>query len=74
MKKVYKKLTEDQKKLGVIFSSTLSKFRTEQSEDTTHEVTEDNINNTSGPKNKIELLKDDKFFNNSHWNYNIIRE
>lgn len=70
MQKVYKKLTEDQKKRGVIFSSCLSVGRTEQDGDTIHEVLKDgeDING------HIERLKDDKFFNSSHWNFNIIRE
>ena len=70
MIKVYKKLTEEQKKRGVIFSSCLSVGRTETTEDTKHEVLNDNEN-----KNDIiARLKDDKFFNSSPWNFNIIRE
>ena len=69
MRKIYKKLTEDQKKRNVIFSSCLSVYTTEQETDTIHEVL-----NTDEDKNEtIKRLKDDKFFNKSHFKYNIIR-
>lgn len=84
MNKIYKKLTEEQKKRGVIFSSCLSVGRTETEKDTIHEVfkvTEDKtkpnyIINRGYSENEEEIkrLRDDKFFNNSHWNFNIIRE
>ena len=70
VKKVYKKPTEEQKKRGVIFSSCLSKYREEMKGDTIHEIQKD-ADDISGT---IERLKDDKFFNSSHWNFNIIRE
>jgi len=69
MKKVFKKLTEEQKRNGVMFSSALSKFRTERQEDRIHKVYKDD-------KNKdvvIDRLLDDKSFNHSPWKYNIIR-
>ena len=69
MKKIYKKLTSDQIKRGVVFTSTLSKYNFETSDDTTHEVTADDAERWT----KIERLKDDKFFRNSHFNFNIIR-
>jgi len=69
MKKVYMDLTEDQKARGIMFTSTLSTERTEQEGDTTHEVEEDNIDR----HNMIRRLKDDSFFNDSPWTYNIIR-
>lgn len=69
MKKVYMDLTEDQKSRGIIFTSTLSTERTEQEGDTTHEVEEDNLDR----HNMIRRLKDDSFFNDSPWTYNIIR-
>jgi len=69
MRKIYKKLSTEQKERGVIFASTLSIYRFETIEDTTHEVL-----NTDGDKwRTIDRLKDDKFFNNSHFKYNIIR-
>ena len=70
MQKVYKKLTEDQKQRGIIFSSCLSVCREEMQEDTIHEV-----KNTDEDKNeKMRRLTDDKFFNASHWKFNIIRK
>jgi hypothetical protein len=70
VKKVYKKLTEEQKQRGVVFSSCLSKYRTEQSTDLIHEVLKDD----SDISGHITRLKDDRFFNGSPWNFNIIRE
>lgn len=69
MRKVYRKLTKDQKERGVIFSSTLSRAKTELVGDTIHEVKADDPERYE----KIERLKDDKFFRDSCWNYNIIR-
>jgi len=69
MKKVYHKLTEEQKTRGVIFSSTLSTNKVELMGDTVHEVLKDD----EEPGHHIELLKNDKFFNNSPYKYNIIR-
>jgi len=69
MQKVYKKLSQDQIKRGVIFSSCLSVFRTEQSTDLIHEVLESEPDKWQ----RVERLKDDKFFNASHWKYNILR-
>ena len=71
MKKVYKKLTEEQKSRGVVFSSCLSEFRTEQSKDTTHEVWF-GIEEEQKEK-QIKRLKNDKFFKQSHFKFNIIR-
>jgi len=70
MKKVYKELTEEQKERKVIFSSTLSEKRTEQEGDTTHEV----IKGDEDGKIVISRLLNDSFFNNSPWDYNIIRK
>lgn len=69
MRKIYRKLTKDQKERGIIFSSTLSRYTTELTTDTIHEVHKDDPD----AYNKIQRLKDDKFFNNSPWKYNIIR-
>ena len=69
MQKVYKKLSQDQIKRGVIFSSCLSVFRTEQSTDLIHEVLESEPDKWQ----RVERLKVDKFFNASHWKYNILR-
>ncbi len=69
MRKIYKPLTEEQKAEGLIFTSTLSKYTTEQPDDLTHKIyrTDEDIDQ------HIERLKDDKFFNSSPWKYNIIR-
>lgn len=69
MRKVFKELTQDQKDRGVIFSSTLSKFQSEQPGDRIHEVTDA----TENKELIIHRLNDDKFFKNSPWKYNIIR-
>ena len=68
--KVYKKLTEEQKKRGVIFSSCLSVYRYEVTDSKTHEV----FKIDEDKHEKIIRLKDDKFFNNSHFKFNIIRK
>lgn len=70
MKKVYKKLTDEQIKQGVIFTSCLSEFKTEQKSDTIHEV----LNSYGDKDERIKRLLDDKFFNDSHFIFNIIRE
>ena len=71
MRKIYKRLTADQKERGVIFSSTLSRATTELAGDTIHEVLEIDRDKYD----IIERLKDDKFFNDNTcgWKYNIIR-
>ena len=72
MKKIYKKLTKEQLKRNVIFSNCLSEFRTEMENDRIHEIFKDW---SSEEKLKTaERLMNDKFFNASHWNFNIIRE
>jgi len=69
MKKVYMKLTKEQIKKGIIFSSCLSKYKTEQEQDTMHEVHKEDTEQDI----IISRLLEDKFFNPSPWNYNIIR-
>ena len=69
MKKVYRKLTRDQKERGVIFSSALSKARVEQARDRIHEV----MGNDPEKDRLIRNLKEDEFFDGSQYNYNIIR-
>ena len=114
MKKLYRKLTKDQKERGVIFSSCLSSETVEQENDRIEELKNyktfkleksiefDCSSNLEDFKEKYEQafkelqeqiiiqselkgngdqdletikkrLLDDSFFNNSHWNYNIIR-
>jgi len=64
MRKVYKKLTKEQKTKGVIFSSQL------QPGGTAHEV----FKNDENKHKVIARLEDDKFFNNSsNFKYNEIR-
>lgn len=70
MRKIYKRLTADQRQRGVIFSSTLSKHTTEMENDTMHEVFADD----EDKHRIIQNLKDDSFFNGSPWKYNIIRQ
>ena len=68
--KVYKKLTDEQKKRGVIFSSCLSVYRYELTDSTIHEV----FKTDEDKHEQITRLKDDKFFNKSHFKFNIIRD
>ena len=70
MRKIYKKLTKDQINRGVIFSSCLSVYKFETIEDTIHEV----LNTQKDKDEIIRRLKDDKFFKNSHFKFNIIRK
>ena len=70
MKKVYRKLTKDQEKRGIVFSSCLSKYTEEMQDDTIHELT----GNEEDYNRRERLLLDDSFFNGSPWNYNIIRK
>jgi hypothetical protein len=68
MRKIYRKLTKEQKARNVIFSSCLSVDTFESG--TIHEV----YSNEQDKRTKIERLKDDKFFNRSHYKYNIIKQ
>ena len=70
MTKIYKELTEDQKKRGVTFSSTLVESnRNEGSSDTIHEII------GSDHRKKARLLNDSFFcLPGSPYKYNIIRE
>ena len=69
VKKVYKKLSEEQIKRGVIFSSSLSRIREEEKAGTVHEV----LSTDKDAEETINRLKDDSFFNSSDWEFNIIR-
>ena len=71
MTKIYRKLTADQKARGVIFSSCLSKNRQEGEDDKVHEVF--NTASYDDREDTISRLLDDKFFNASHYKYNIVR-
>lgn len=70
MRKIYKRLTQDQQNRGIIFSSCLSRIKTEEADGTMHEVTKDQ----TGATETIERLLNDGFFNPSFWKYNIIRQ
>ena len=70
MRKVYRKLTVDQKERGVVFSSCLSAHTTEMPDDRIHEVytTDEDL------EDRITRLLDDSFFNASPgYKYNIVR-
>jgi len=69
---IYKKLTEEQKEKGIIFSSCLSPNSYELSDSVIHEVKK----NDEDKWKMIERLTNDKFFNhrNCPYNYNIIRQ
>ena len=69
MKKIYKKLTKEQKERGIIFSSCLSEYREEMQNDTIQEVE----NGQDDATEVIARLLNDKFFNKSHFKYNIVR-
>jgi len=69
MQKIHKKLTVKQINDNVIFTSTLSKFRTEQTNDNIHKVYIDDDDKDI----TISRLLDDSFFDNSPFNFNIIR-
>lgn len=69
MKKLYKKLSDEQRKRGVIFSSCLSIATTELTNETIHEV----LNTDEDKDEKIGRLLDDSFFNKSPFKYNIVR-
>ncbi len=74
MKKIYLPLLKDQKNRKVYFSSTLSPYKFETSETTRHEITtKEWLTDYKKAEKKESLLKDDKFFNRSHFKYNIIR-
>ena len=72
MKKLYKVLTEDQRKRGVMFSSSLSTEKVENG--TVHEITHsDALEDPDSARRKKERLLDDSFFNRSPFKYNIVR-
>ena len=75
MKKIYLPLLKEQKKRGVYFSSTLSPYKFEALDTNRHEITHEQYQDNYKEAEAIEQrLKDDSFFNNSHFNFNIIRQ
>jgi len=74
MKKIYLPLLKEQRDRNIYFSSTLSEYRYETTETTRHEISLEELKEDNNKANEKERrLKDDKFFNNSHFKYNIIR-
>lgn len=72
MKKIYKDLTEDQCKRGVMFSSSLTESR--DGGGVVHEITHtDALEDPNAARLKKERLLDDSFFDSSPFKYNIIR-
>ena len=77
IRNIYKSLRKEDIEEGVIFTSTLSEHTTEQPGDTTHKVyavPDDDILGKYDNKEKIARLKDNSFFKNSPWKYNIQRD
>ena len=70
MKKIYRKLLQEQRDRGVYFSSTLSKTKEEDGSSDRHEI----MHGDPDAERRIALLKNDKFFEDSPWKYNIIRQ
>lgn len=68
MRKLQRKLSKKDKARGVIFTSTLSKYKFKTPDTTTHEV----LKTDTDQDKTIDRLLDDSFFNNSHFKYNII--
>ena len=69
MRKIYRKLTAEQKGRGVVFSSCLSEHTQEMEEDRVHEV----FLTDEDREDQITRFLDDTFFNASHYKYNIVR-
>lgn len=70
LQKIYRSLTKDQKVKDIVFSSALSITKSDRDSDTIHHV----LNTDEDKDDKIRRLKDDSFFNNSPYKYNIIRQ
>ena len=64
MRKVYRKLTQEQKSRNVIFTSQLVPGST------VHEV----LSTDWDKEKQIDRLLNDKFFNKSHFKYNLIHQ
>lgn len=72
MIKIYRKLNKMQIRRNVIFSSCLvtNKDINDVDSDSIYEV----FKGDTDTEEHIKRLKDDKFFNDSHFKYNIIRQ
>ena len=74
MTKIYLPLLKDQKERKIYFSSTLSPYRFETTEGTRHEISIKEYEEDYKKADERETrLKEDSFFNSSHYKYNIIR-
>ena len=74
MIKIYLPLLKEQRQRGVYFSSTLSPYRFETENSTRHEITHfDRLEDRLEAIATEERLKNDSFFNDSHFKFNIIR-
>jgi len=74
MQKIYLPLLKEQKERNIYFSSTLSEYRFETTETTRHEISWEELKQDyNQAMEKERLLRKDKFFQNSHFNYHIIR-
>ena len=73
-KKIYLPLLKEQKERGVYFSSTLSPYRFETLDTTRHEITtKEYLKDYNKAQETERRLKNDSFFNSSHFKFNIIR-
>ena len=74
MRKIYLPLLKEQKERKIYFSSTLSKYRFETTDTTRHEISIKEYQEHYKKADQTEIrLRNDSFFNSSHFNYNIIR-
>ena len=69
MKKIWRRITKEQKKKSIVFSATPSNHFVETKKDTTYEV----FNDDEDMNEKIEKLLSDKFNKDTTWKHNIIR-
>lgn len=74
MQKRYCKLTKDQIRRGVVFSSQLCSKTHPEFNGRRHEVTLQDYPDWEERGEAIDRLKDAKFFEDSHWDYCIFRE
>ena len=74
MIKIYLPLLKEQRQRGVYFSSTLSPYRFETENSTRHELPHfDRLEDRMEAIATEKRLKNDSFFNDSHFKFNIIR-
>ena len=73
LNKIYTKLSKDEKKRGVVFSSQLKVSYTQRTCKHDAEIIEVHKNDPDKVL-KIQRLKDDTFFKGSPWKFNRIKE